>query len=147
MPIIDHASKLVVGQAIGESADTELALKAWRRAKDTLRRLGQETEGLIIHHDQDGVFIGHGWLYEVAVKDKVRISYSEEGAKENVNIESFIARFKTENRLLFWEQEDLGSLEKVVNARIRYYNFARRHSALGYKSPIRYLKEKGKIAS
>jgi transposase InsO family protein len=147
MSLIDHASKLVVGHALGESADTELALRAWRKAKEMLKRVGQGTENLIIHHDQDGVFIGHGWLYQIAVKDKVRVSYSEHGAKENVHMESFIGRFKTENRLLFWEQEDLESLEKVVNSRIRYYNFVRRHSALGNKSPIRYLKEKGRISS
>jgi transposase InsO family protein len=55
--------------------------------------------------------------------------------------------FKEENRLPFWEQEDFESLEKVVNQRIRYYNRVRRHSALGNKSLIEYLKEKGKIPS
>lgn len=145
MPIIDHTSKLAVGHALGESADTELALKAWNRAREMLKRLGQKTEDLIIHHDQDGVFIGHGWLYQVAVRDKVCVSYSEHGAKDNVHMEAFIGRFKVENRLLFWEQEDFETLTKVVNSRIRYYNFVRRHSALGNKSPIKYLKEKGEI--
>jgi putative transposase len=74
-----------------------LALRAWREAKETLKRLGQDAEDRILHHDQDGVFIGHGWLYEIAVKDNVRVSYSENGAKENVHMESFIGRFKTEN--------------------------------------------------
>jgi len=32
MPIVDHASKLVVGYALGEADNTELALAAWRRA-------------------------------------------------------------------------------------------------------------------
>lgn len=146
MPIVDHASKLAVGHALGESADTELALKAWSRAREMLKRLGQKTEDLIIHHDQDGVYIGHGWLYQLAVRDKVRVSYSEHGARGNVHMESFIGRFKVENRLLFWEQEDFESLAKVVNSRIRYYNFVRRHSALGNKSPIKYLKKKGKIS-
>jgi len=100
---------------------------------------------MIIHQDQDGVYLGHGWLYELAVLDKVRVSYSENGAKGNVHMESFNGRFKSENRLLFWEQDDLASLKKVVSQRIRYYNHVRRHSALGNKSPIRYLKEKGKI--
>ena len=87
------------------------------------------------------------WLYQVDVKDKVRLSYSEEGAKGNVYMESFISRFKEENRLLLWEQEDFQFLEKVVKARIRYYNFFRRHSALGNKSLLKYLKEKGKFPS
>jgi putative transposase len=145
MPIVDHRSKLVVGHALGEADNTELALAAWRRAKKTLERYGVETEGIIIHHDQDGVYLGHGWLYELAVRDKVCVSYSENGAKGNVHIESFNGRLKSENRLLFWEQYDLASLKKVVDQRIRYYNHVRRHSALGNQSPIRYLKDKGKI--
>ena len=130
MPIIDHRSKLVLGRALGESADTELALEAWRKANKTLRRLGQKIEKLIIHHDQDGVYTGHGWLSKVVVKDRARVSYSKERAKGNVHMESFIGRFKEENRLILWEQEDLRSLQKVVNERVRYYNFVRKHSHL-----------------
>jgi putative transposase len=147
MPIVDHLSKLAVGHAVGESGDTELALEAWSRAKQTLNRLGQRLENMIIHHDQDGVYTGHRWLYEIVVKSKARISYSEDGAKKNVHIESFIGRFKEENRLLLWEQEDIESLKKVVSERLRYYNRDRRHSALGNKSPMKYLKEKGKLSS
>ncbi len=96
-----------------------MALEAWRSAKKTLKRYGLKTEGLIIHQDQDGVYLGHGWLYELAVRDQVRVSYSENGAKGNVQMESFNGRFKSENRLLFWEQDDLASLKKVVSQRIR----------------------------
>ena len=144
MPLVDHASKLVMGYALGETADTEMALEAWRNAKRTLQRYGRPTEDLIVHHDQDGVYLGHGWLYDLVVRDKVRVSYSETGAKGNVNMEAFNSRFKSENRLLFWEQDNLSALKEVVRGRIRYYNHVRRHSALGNKSPVRYLKEKGK---
>jgi putative transposase len=81
MPIVDHASKLVVGYSLGEAANTELALEAWRSAKKRLQRYGLRTEGLIVHQDQDGVYLGHGWLHELAVRDKVRVSYSETGPK------------------------------------------------------------------
>ena len=145
MPIVDHHSKLVVGHAVGSSDDTDLALEAWRQAKQTLKRLGQRLEDVIIHHDQDGVYVGHCWVHEIIVSSKSRISYSEKGAKENVHMESFNGRFKQENRDLFWDQEDLESLKKVVAERVRYYNFVRKHSALGNKSPMKYLKEKGKI--
>jgi len=103
-----------------------------------------KTEGLIVHHDQDGVYLGHGWLYELTILDKVLVSYSEIGAQGNVKMESFNSRFKAENRLLFLEREDLPSLKIVVDQRIQYYNHVRRHSALESQSPIRYLKEKGK---
>jgi len=145
MPILDHQSKLAAGHALGDRADTELALKAWRKAAATLQRYGRKLKDIIIHHDQDSVYTSHHWLYEIVMQGKARVSYSENGAKGNVHMESFNGRFKSENRLLFWEQEDFASLEKVVNARIRYYNQIRRHSALGNKSPVQYLKEKGKI--
>jgi hypothetical protein len=95
-----------------------------------------DTEGLIVHHDQDGVYLGHGWLYELAVRDHVRLSYSKNGAKGNVYMESFNSRFKEENRLLFWERKDFALLNKVVDQRIRYYNHVRRHAALGNQSPV-----------
>ena len=140
-----YYGKVIVGHALGENANTELAMEAWGKAKFMLRRLGQKIEGIIIHYDQDGVYIGHRWLHQVAVKDKVRVSYSDNGAKGNVYSESFIGRFKSENRLLFWEQEDFEGLEEVVKARIKYYNRVRRHSALGNKSPIEYLNRKTNI--
>jgi hypothetical protein len=92
MPIIDHSSKLVVGHALGDADNTELALESWRSAKKTLQRYGQQTEGLVVHHDQDGVYLGHGWLYELAVRDKVRVSYSETGANGNVHMEAELFR-------------------------------------------------------
>ena len=36
MPIVDHASKMVLGWAVGERAVTELALKAWEYAREKL---------------------------------------------------------------------------------------------------------------
>jgi len=50
------------------------------------------------------VYLGHGWLYELAIRDKVRVSYSDNGAKGNGHMESFNGRVKSENRFLFWEQ-------------------------------------------
>lgn len=143
MPILDHTSRLVIGHALGDRKDTELALKAWSAGVETLLELGLSPEGVIIHHDQDGVYLGYGWLHRVMVQGKARVSYSENGARGNVQMESFNGRFKEENRLLFWEQEDFQSLQAVVDERIRYYNRVRRHSALGNVSPMNYLIMKG----
>ena len=56
MPIIDHRSRLVVGYAVSETADTELALAAWEKANVSLKRFGCKLDQTIIHHDQDGVY-------------------------------------------------------------------------------------------
>jgi putative transposase len=147
IPIIDHKSKLVMGHALGESPNTDLALDAWSMVRSSFRQLDLKIEGTIIHTDQDGVFTGHRWLRETVLRDRVHASFSEEGAKGNVYMESFFGRFKEENRSILWEQEDLHSLREIVKSRTRYYNRERRLSALGYKSPIKYLNEKGKIPS
>lgn len=143
MPIVDHMSKLVAGHALDVHNNTELALKAWGVFTATLEAFGKSSKGIIVHHDRDGVYLGYGWLYRLVLQDGVRISYALNGAKENVHMESFNGRFKEENRLLFWEQEDFRSLEALVDDRIRYYNHVRRHSAIGNESPMNYLKGKG----
>jgi hypothetical protein len=84
-----------------------------------LTYLGVALHDIIIHHDQDGVYLGYGWLNEVVVKSRARVSYSHNGAKGNVQLESFNGRFKEENRLIFWEQETFRSLQRTVNERIR----------------------------
>ena len=147
IPIIDHNSKLVLGHALGESSNTDLALEVWSMVRSSFRKLDLNIEGVIIHSDQDGVFTGHRWLRETAIRDRARPSFSEDGAKGNVYMESFFGRFKEENRSILWEQDDFHSLREVVKERVKYYNRERRHSALGYKSPIKYLNEKGKIPS
>ena len=141
MPIIDHASKLVYGWAISPQADTHLALQAWQRTKQTLKRYGLGTEGMIVHHDQDPVYTSYAWTSQLLLKDKAQLSYALEGAKDNPIMESFNSRFKTEGHSLFLEAPDLTALEKVVAAQMRYYNTKRRHSSLGYLSPLAFLKK------
>jgi hypothetical protein len=40
VPIIDHCSKVIVGHALDESVNTDLALEAWEKAKFISRRFG-----------------------------------------------------------------------------------------------------------
>lgn len=143
MPLLDHKSKLVLGHAVGPSADTDLALRAWEKADKTLQGLGQPPQEVIVHHDQDGVYLGYRWVRALVLNSGVRLSYSLNGARENVHMESFNSRFKNENRDLFWWQESLDDLRTVVHERIRYYNEVRRHSALHYLSPMDYLRKQG----
>jgi putative transposase len=141
MPIIDHTSKLVYGWAVGEQANTELALQAWQRAKQTFRKYGIAWEGMIIHHDQDTVYTSYAWTGQLLLKDKAQLSYALEGAKDNPEMESFNSRFKAEGASLFLDAADLAQLEQVVAQQMIYHNTKRRHSSLGYLSPLAYLKK------
>lgn len=139
IPMVDHATKVALGWALGERATTELALEAWEAGKATLESLGWPWEGMIVHHDQDPVFTGYGWTGRLLLKERARISYALRGAKDNPEMESFNSRFKNENRSLLVEAQNLGELRRVVSGRMRYYNRRRRHSALGNQAPMTYV--------
>ena len=139
MPIIDHATKLALGWAVGERAVTELALVAWRRAKRSLGKHGECLDGLIVHHDQDPVFTGYVWAGQLLLKDHVRVSYALNGARDNPEMESFNSRFKTENRSLLLDADTLHQLDLLITERMGYYNRERRHSTIGYQAPETYI--------
>jgi putative transposase len=140
MPIIDHASKLVYGWALGERANVSLALRAWAHARRTFRRLGVAYEGMIVHHDQDSVYTSYDWTGRLLLRDGVRISYALQGARDNPEMESFHSRFKSEWHSLFLDAQTIEELEGVVADRMRYYNAERRHSTIGYLSPLTFIR-------
>lgn len=139
MALLDHATKLAVGWAIGASADTQLALRAWRRARRWLRRHGVPITGMIVHHDQDPVYTGYGWLTALLLRDQVKVSYALNGCRDNPEMESFHSRFKTENRSLLLDAETLPDLVRIANQRLAYYNARRRHSSLDNQAPLTVL--------
>ena len=139
MPIIGHTSKMAFGWAVGESDDTALALRAWKRAKRTFQGLNISCVGMIMHHDRDSVYTGYEWTSQLLLKDKARLSYALRGAKDNPAMESFNGRFKGENHSLLLEAQDLDDLVEVVERRMTYYNTERRHSSIGYLPPATYV--------
>jgi transposase InsO family protein len=139
MPIIGHACKMAYGWALGESADSVLAMEAWNMAKKTFEGLGITCEGMIMHHDQDSVYTGHMWTGQLLLRDKVRLSYALDGARDNTEMESFNGHFKQEGNSLFLDAGDMEELKIVVSRQMEYYNTKRRHSSLGYVSPMAYI--------
>ena len=71
------------------------------------------------------------------------MSFCERGAKDNPWMESFWGRFKVENGSLFGDAATLGELEWTIGRQMRYHNHGRRHSRLGYRSPMEYLASEG----
>lgn len=141
MPIIGHASKFAFGWAVGESANRALAFIAWDCAKEVMNELGIESAGMVMHHDQDSVYTSYAWTGRLLLRDHLQVSYTLDGAKDNPEMESFISRFKTENRSLLLDAPTIEMLAKVVNVRMHYYNDVRRHSALGNQPPRKFLEQ------
>ncbi|MDX1411895.1 MAG: IS3 family transposase [Nitrospirales bacterium] len=141
MPILDHASKLVYGWAVGEQANTALALAAWKRAWQTFLDWQIPSEGMIVHHDQDSVYTSYDWTGQLLLKDKVLISYALGGAKDNPEMEAFFSRFKSEGHSLFLDAKTLDELTVVVDRRMNYHNDERLHSSLGYRAPRKFIQQ------
>ena len=139
MPLVDHATKWVIGWAVGRRPNTDLALESLSMAAATLADAGLNLEGRIIHHDQDTVYTGYRWLRAVLITHRARVSFSENGAKGNTTMESFNGRFKGENESLFYEAANIWELKRLIAQQIEYHNGRRRHSTLGYTAPIDYI--------
>ena len=143
MAMIDVASEWVPGWAVGVSKDGVLALECWREVVGAYGVFGQDVAGVVVHSDQDPVYTSYDWLRALVVDSGVRISYSERGAWDNPWIESYWSRFKTENRDLFLDAKDLVDLRGLIDGQMRYYNGSRRHSSVGNRPPLAYLKSEG----
>jgi transposase InsO family protein len=139
MAVVDLESKFVPGWAAGPSANRELALRCWKRVRERMRSLGVDLNGRIVHHDQDSVYTSYRWLRAILLEDSMRVSYSENGAKDNPWIESLWGRTKTEIGSRIAEAESLPALREVLSRRFQYYNRKRRHSSIGYVPPREHL--------
>jgi len=143
--LIDVGSRMICGWAVGRSADRALALRSWKKARDTLAEMGRTMAGMVVHSDQDSVFTSYAWLRELMVTDSVIVSFSERGAKDNPWIESFWSHFKRENASLLIEASSLEELEEIIARRMAYYNRSRRHESLGQQPPVEFLIREGII--
>ena len=94
---------------------------------------------MVMHHDQDAVYTSYDWVRQLLRRDRVRLSYALNGAKDNPEMESFNGRFKTEGHSLFLDAHDITELRTVVAERMHYYNSERRHSSIGYLAPRAYI--------
>jgi len=133
---MDLYSRRIVGWKLDTHMQEELVIEALRQA------LGTRTvaRGMVAHSDRGGQYAGKGFR-RLLDKHKMRQSMSRaDNACDNAFMESCFSRFKAE--LL----ED-GAFENKQDAQTEifeyiemYYNTKRRHSALGYLSPMNYEK-------
>lgn len=101
--------------------------------------LNHRLEGVLLYSDLDSVYLSYDWLGQVLLEDRLRVSYSERGAKDNPWIESLWGRLKTEAGSRIDQAESLSHLQSVIDQRFVYYNRRRRHSQIGNRPPLDYL--------
>jgi len=133
--ILDLWSRLIVGWAVAVTLHASLAIAALTRAL----RQRRPTAGLLHHSDRGGQYVDEDYL-KLLAEHRIERSMSRAGnCYDNATAESFFSTFKTESGL---EESIPPNHRDVELASFDYietfYNRTRRHSSLGYLSPVAF---------
>jgi putative transposase len=130
--VLDLHSRLVVGWSMSERLGSTLVMAALQQALD--RR--KPPAGLLHHSDRDGLYASAAYQ-RLLDKYQIRGSMSRKGnCYDNACVESFFASLKnelvTDERYRDRQQARISIFEYIEV----FYNRSRRHSTLGYVSPV-----------
>lgn len=136
----DVFSRRIVGWSLGETLEATLVEAAWKRALHT-RGFAPHQGPELYHSDQGSQYASYRFQ-ELLLTSGTQASMSRKGqCLDNAVAESFFGTLKAE---LLGDQSGgrFGSkrqaLHLVGDYIDNFYNLVRRHSALGYKSPIAF---------
>lgn len=132
--ILDLFSRRVVGWALSHRIDTQLALDAMNMA---LAR--RQPERGLLHHSDRGCQYAAGRYGQLLAAHGVEPSMSRRGnCWDNAVVESFFGTLKNElvHHVVFLTRD--AARQAIFEFIEVYYNRQRRHSSLGYLSPIDY---------
>jgi putative transposase len=132
--VMDMASRRVLGFAVGEHHDAQLAYSALVMA---VAVRGGQVPGVILHTDQGSEYTA-GLVRQACTRLSISQSMGRPGsALDNAVIESWHSTLEFELRSV--EQFSTRAAARAkVSAWIQDYNTRRRHSALGMMSPLDY---------
>ena len=142
--LLDAYSRRVVGWAMADHLRTDLALDALVLA---LRRR-QFAPGQLVHHTDRGCQYTAGHYQAVLADAQITCSMSRTGnCYDNAMAESFFATFKAEliDRVR-WSTRRVAR-QAIFEWLEVFYNRQRRHSALGYLSPVAYEERHNQTAA
>ena len=132
--VLDLYSRRIVGWAMGDSLHRQLVIDALQMAI-TVR---QPPPGLLHHSDRGSQYASDDYQALLTQARMVGSMSRKGNCYDNAPVESFFGTFKTE--LVFHQQyatQAEARLDVFEYIEV-FYNRFRRHSALGYKSPVKY---------
>ena len=130
----DLYSRKIVGWAVSDTIDARLACDALQQAID----LRGPEPGVVVHSDRGSQFASDAFR-SVLDRHGLVPSMSRRGnCYDNAPMESFFGRFKVEH-VQWHEFESIRDVRQSVADYISgFYNTFRRHSAIGYVSPVEF---------
>ena len=142
--VMDAYSRKIVGWSISRRIDTRLALDALEMALLTR----PFKHGHLVHHSDRGSQYASFDYQKLLERHGIRCSMSRRGnCLDNAPVESFFGTLKNEHV----HHCDFESVAEARAAVIEYienfYNSRRRHSALGYRTPMEYEAETRRTAA
>lgn len=130
----DLYSRRIVGWAMSSQVNSRLVVDALQMAVDRRR----PEAGLIVHSDRGSQYCSDHYQRLLA-RHQIRPSMSRKGdCWDNAPMESFYRTLKVE--LVYWRdyQTRHEAQRSIVEFIETFYNRRRRHSTLGYVSPVDY---------
>ena len=132
--VMDLFSRRIIGFTMSSTQNTNLILGALKVALNHRQNLS----GLILHSDQGSQYKSHEYQQELE-KNKILCSMSRHGnCHDNAVKESFFSSLKRElMKNKSWTKKTL-LRSAVTDYIVSFYNLTRRHSSIGYISPIEF---------
>lgn len=131
--IMDRYSRRIVSWSLSDKRDAKLTLRALERA---VRNRGHHQD-LIFHSDRGVEYMAYKYRERLRRYGIEQSMNRPREMNDNAFMESFFQQFKTE-RIRGKVLKTAEQLRGIVMEYMRYYNFERSHSSIGYISPEEY---------
>jgi len=142
--VMDLFSRRIIGWSVSGHNDATLCCQALQAA--VLTRGGKWPEGLIHHSDRGSTYASYDYQDMLDSFD-IRQSMSAKGnCYDNAAMESFFGRFKIASvgEVIYADVDHARSAAfEYIEA---FYNRFRKHSSLGYKSPVEFEAQSSRTA-
>ena len=131
--VLDTYSRRIVGWSMKRKADSQLAIAALKMALEQRR-----IEPDLVHHSDRGSQYTSKAYRQLLADNRIQVSMSAAGnCYDNAMMESFFATLKTECSAIRFATVR-AARQTVFDFIEIWYNRQRRHSGLGFFSPVQY---------
>ncbi|MGK0239089.1 MAG: putative transposase [Candidatus Pelagisphaera sp.] len=133
--VMDLFSRRILGWSVSANNDADLVCQAVRSAAMTR---GTPGAGIIHHSDCGRTYAGNKYRLLLTKLGMLSSMSAKGNCYDNAAMESFYGRFKVSSigNEVFADEDELKSV--VFEYVEPFYNRFRKHSSLGYKSPIQF---------